>query len=88
MICGDVATEDKSLNIVGTMQDLLTPPAQRTKTFHRGSRVFDEQVMGYTDKGAYLFDTSSGGNASSGHDYGTKLPDDEKRDLIEYLKTL
>ena len=73
---------------VRTMRDLLTPPAQRAKTFHRGSRVFDEQVMGYTDEGAYLFDTTASGNSNSGHDYGTKLPENAKRDLIEYLKTL
>jgi hypothetical protein len=44
--------------------------------------------MGYTDEGAYVFDTTMSGNSNSGHDYGTKLSDDEKRDLIEYLKTL
>jgi len=39
-------------------------------------------------EGAYVFDTGASGNSNSGHDYGTKLPPDEKRDLIEYLKTL
>jgi hypothetical protein len=73
---------------IRTMQDLLTPPAQRAKTFHRGSRVFDEQVIGYTDEGAYLFDANGSGNANSGHDYGTHLSETKKRDLIEYLKTL
>ena len=28
------------------------------------------------------------GNSNSGHDYGTKLSDNDKHDLIEYLKTL
>jgi hypothetical protein len=73
---------------VRTMEELLTPPAQRVKTFHRGSRVFDEEVMGYTDAGTYLFDTAASGNSNSGHDYGTKLSEAEKRELIEYLKTL
>jgi hypothetical protein len=73
---------------VRTMQELLSSPAQRAKTFHRGSRAFDEKNMGYTDEGAYVFDTSASGNSNSGHDYGTKLSADEKRDLIEYLKTL
>jgi hypothetical protein len=50
---------------------LLRP--QRAKTFHRGSRVFDEKEMGYTDDGAYVLDTAGGGNSNSGHDYGTKL---------------
>jgi cytochrome c1 len=73
---------------VRTMQELLTSPDRRAKTFHRGSRVFDEKEMGYTDDGAYVLDTAGSGNANSGHDYGTKLSDNEKRDLIEYLKTL
>lgn len=73
---------------VRTMQELLTSPDRRAKTFHRGSRVFDEKEMGYTDDGAYVLDTASSGNSNSGHDYGTRLSDNEKRDLIEYLKTL
>jgi hypothetical protein len=73
---------------VRTMQDLLTPPQQRETRFHRGSRVFDENAMGYTDEGAYVLDTTASGNSNSGHDYGTKLSQEEKRDLIEYLKTL
>jgi hypothetical protein len=73
---------------VRTMQDLLTPPQQRQMQFHRGSHQFDEAALGYTDEGAYLLDTSANGNSNSGHDYGTKLSVREKRDLIEYLKTL
>jgi hypothetical protein len=73
---------------VRTMRELLISPDQRAKTFHRGSRVFDEKEMGYTDDGAYVLDTAGSGNSNSGHDYGTKLSDSEKRDLIEYLKTL
>lgn len=73
---------------VRTMHELLTSPMQRPKTFHRGSKMFDEKEMGYTDEGFYNFDTAGSGNSNSGHDYGTKLSDTEKRDLIEYLKTL
>lgn len=73
---------------VRTMHDLLMSPEQRAKTFHRGSRVFDEKELGYTDEGAYVLDTSTSGNSNSGHDYATKLSDAEKRDLMEYLKTL
>jgi hypothetical protein len=73
---------------VRTMQELLTPPAQRAKTFHRGSQDYDTTQMGYTDVGAYVFDTATRGNSNAGHDYGTALTADEKRDLIEYLKTL
>jgi hypothetical protein len=73
---------------VRTMQELLTPPATRAKTFHRGSRVYDPAVMGYVDEGAYALDTTLPGNANSGHDFGTQLSRDQKRDLIEFLKTL
>ena len=32
--------------------------------------------------------TSVAGNSNEGHLYGTQLSDDEKRDLMEFLKTL
>ena len=48
----------------------------------------NEGAMGYTDEGAYILDATASGNSNSGHDYGTKLSAAEKRDLIEYLKTL
>ncbi|HEV2840770.1 MAG TPA: hypothetical protein VGW39_05540 [Chthoniobacterales bacterium] len=73
---------------VRTMQELLTPPTQRAKTFHRGSQEFDATQMGFTDAGYYVLDTSTPGNSNSGHDYGTALTADQKRDLLEYLKTL
>jgi processive rubber oxygenase RoxA-like protein len=73
---------------VRTMQELLTPPGQRPKSFHRGSHEYDIKEMGYTDAGNYVFETSGSGNANSGHDYGTKLSKAEKQDLMEYLKTL
>ena len=69
------------------MRDLLTPPAARAKTFRRGSRTFDTAAMGYTDEGAYVLDTTSAGNSNAGHDYGTDLSEEQKRELIEYLKT-
>jgi len=34
------------------------------------------------------FDTSTPGNRNTGHEYGTDLKDDERKDLLEYLKTL
>ena len=73
---------------VRTLRELLAPPGQRAMKFHRGSRVFDTNDLGYVDEGPYLFDTITPGNSNSGHDYGTKLSDQQKRELIEYLKTL
>ena len=73
---------------VRTMRELLASPSERAKSFHRGSRAFDEKEMGYTDDGAYVLDTSASGNSNSGHAYGTQLTADQKRELLEYLKTL
>jgi hypothetical protein len=73
---------------VRTMQELLTAPAQRAKNFHRGSHDYDASQMGYTDGGAYVFDTTAEGNSNSGHDYGTRLSGEQKRELMEYLKSL
>ena len=36
----------------------------------------------------FLFDTRLPGNGRLGHAYGTELTDDQKAQLIEYLKTL
>jgi hypothetical protein len=72
---------------VRTMAELLTAPANRAKTFHRGSRMYDAAHMGYTDEGAFVFDTSAAGNGNAGHDYGSDLTPAQKHDLIEYLKT-
>jgi hypothetical protein len=33
------------------------------------------------------YDTSVPGNANAGHVYGTTLSDDDKRAVVEYLKT-
>ena len=69
------------------MRELLTPPAARARTFHRGSRTFDPAALGYADEGSYVLDTNVTGNSNAGHDYGSELSEDQKRDLIEFLKT-
>ena len=76
---------------VPTMWDLLQPVASRPRTFHVGSREFDPDKMGFmTTQGpdTFLFDTSIEGNRNTGHVYGNNLSDDDRRALIEYLKTL
>jgi len=73
---------------VRTMLELLTPPASRAKSFHRGTRVYDSKNMGYADDGSYVLDTTTAGNAATGHDYGTGLTPVQKQEVIEYLKTL
>jgi hypothetical protein len=72
---------------VRTLADLLTPPASRPATLRRGSHVYDTARMGFLDDGPYVLDATAPGNGNGGHDYGTDLAPDDKRDLIEYLKT-
>ena len=80
---------------VASIWDLLTPPASRPRQFMLGSREYDVQKLGYVTTAdakspapAWEYDTSQVGNANTGHVYGTNLPEDEKRALIEFLKAL
>jgi mono/diheme cytochrome c family protein len=79
---------------VPTLADLLSPPAERPKLFARGYDVYDEHKVGFiTDTAAArvsgsMYDTTVPGNGNGGHLYGTDLPNDQKQDLLEYLKTL
>lgn len=76
---------------VSSLYELLLPPEQRAKTFFVGSREFDPKSVGYKSAEApnlFRFDTSIPGNSNAGHEYGTQLTDEERWDLVEYLKTL
>jgi cytochrome c553 len=83
---------------VPTLYDLLLPAAQRPKTFFTGTREFDPVRIGYlTTPSAdndFLFETQAAsgdakpGNSNSGHEFGTTLNEDQRKALIEYLKTL
>jgi mono/diheme cytochrome c family protein len=82
---------------VPTLADLLEPAANRPKKFFRGDDVYDPVKVGFVSnvdhEGRRKFspiDTGTAGNGNGGHDgqeYGTYLPPDEKRALLEYLKT-
>ena len=79
---------------VPTMRDLLEAPEARPKVFYRGYDVYDQAKLGFVsdvpaaDGQVFSrYDTSTPGNANSGHVYGTTLSDDEKRAVVEYLKT-
>lgn len=100
---GYVATELTGLWLKGpylhngsvpTLRDLLKPAAQRSPAFCRGSDSVDPLNGGFTaalDKDnckGFYFDTSVPGNGNAGHEYGTWLSADEKKDLLSYLKTL
>jgi hypothetical protein len=86
---------------VPTMWALLTP-SERPARFVRGDIRYDKDDMGFQWRveptpGDYpdgesqhftWYDTADEGNKNTGHEYGSDLPPDQKRDLIEYLKTL
>ena len=81
---------------VPTLEDLLEPVANRPTVFFRGYDVYDRQRTGFVHQGpeaernGFRYDTRVPGNGNAGHEgeaYGTTLSPDEKRALIEYLKT-
>jgi mono/diheme cytochrome c family protein len=79
---------------VPTLRDLLEAPDARPATFWRGYDVYDAANVGFVSTGAgaarvgTLHDTALPGNSNAGHAYGTTLPAETKRALLEYLKTL
>jgi len=85
---------------VPSLRDLLQPAARRPKTFVVGSREYDPATLGLaatapgevraqvSAPAPFTFDTVKEGNSNAGHEFGTDLADTDKRDLLEYLKTL
>ena len=82
---------------VPNLRELLEPASGRSKFFYRGNDVYDPENVGFVSSVAeqdgrhfFPFDTSKDGNHNSGHEgpvYGTSLPPEQKRALLEYLKT-
>lgn len=79
---------------VPSLADLLEPVEKRPKVFWRGYDVYDQQKVGFVSSGpdaqsaGSRFDVNIRGNGNSGHLWGTTLSPDQKRALIEHLKTL
>jgi hypothetical protein len=87
---------------VPDIEALLSPAAERPKKFWLGNRAYDPVRLGYRwseeVSGGFEFDTSRRGNLNTGHEFddgpvrpgrvGRKLSAEERRALIEYLKTL
>jgi hypothetical protein len=88
---------------VPTLYDLLLPAKHqdgdapgtqyRPEKFMVGSRELDVDKVGFrsgvNEYQGFLFDTSQPANSNSGHEYGTrKLSERDRRDLVEYLKSL
>ena len=75
------------------LSDLLAPASERPAAFCRGSDVFDYDRVGFVSDQSqaecteFWFDTTLAGNGNEGHEYGTDLTPEQKRALLEYLKT-
>lgn len=79
---------------VPTLMDLLDVPENRPKVFYRGYDVVDSVNVGFLSNVPeengfkfFKYNTSDLGNSNQGHLYGTELIYDEKKALVEYLKT-
>jgi hypothetical protein len=78
---------------VASLWELLTPAAQRKASFIAGSRHFDPKNVGFvidqssSTTAPFTADPTTG-NGNGGHEYGTDLTPDERRQLIEYMKGL
>jgi mono/diheme cytochrome c family protein len=76
---------------VPNLYELLLPSNERTSKFYVGSREFDAKKVGFKTEqapGTTLFDTSLPGNSNAGHDtYGT-FNEEQRWQLVEYLKSL
>jgi hypothetical protein len=75
---------------VPSLYALLLPPAERPLRFAVGRWEYDPKHVGYVSDGQvpFVLDTSLPGNGNGGHEYGTKLADEDRWALVEYLKTL
>ena len=86
---------------VPNLYALLSPVSERPKVFYLGNKQYDPVKLGLnTDplQGASEFHTDLSGNSNAGHEFndgpkgngviGRKLSEEERMEIIEYLKTL
>lgn len=79
---------------VPTLRDMLKPAAQRPAVFWRGYDLYDPVNVGFVTTGERAeevgtkHDIAQRSNGNGGHLFGTALPDADKDQLLEYLKTL
>ena len=80
---------------VSSLAELLKPAAERMASFKIGP-AYDPEKIGLASaqsKFDYTLKTTdcsgrNSGNSRCGHEFGTKLPEADKKALLEYLKTL
>ncbi len=72
------------------MDELLKPAKDRMTRFKVGTLEYDPVNMGFENDGDFEFDTTAQpANSNAGHEYGdTVFTDEERAQLIEYIKTL
>jgi hypothetical protein len=79
---------------VPTLAELLKKPADRVKKFKIGPAYDIVNVGLAADQTQFDYELQTGcgdinsGNSNCGHDFGTTLSEQEKKALLEYLKTL
>ncbi len=86
---------------VPSLYELLLPAERRSRRFYVGSAEFDPRRVGLrveSFQGGFEFVTDIPGNSNAGHEYrdgprgngviGPALTEQERWDLLEYLKTL
>ncbi|HXT19149.1 MAG TPA: di-heme-cytochrome C peroxidase, partial [Thermoanaerobaculia bacterium] len=85
---------------VPNLYELLSPVEERSGTFYLGNPEFDPKRVGYESgrfRGGSKLDTTVTGNSNAGHEFddgggngviGRKLTEEERWDLIEFLKAL
>lgn len=80
---------------VASLDDLLKPASERAASFKLGPRYDIEAVGLAAEQSVFEFtlettgcDDLDSGRSRCGHEYGTSLSTDERRALLEYLKTL
>ena len=76
---------------VPTLYHLLLPVDERPKKFHLGHRKYDPKHVGYelsVEKPVFVYDVDTIGGSNSGHEFGTDLKEDERWEVVEYMKTL
>lgn len=81
---------------VANLHQLLVPAKDRLKSFTVGSREFDPVHVGFrTDAPGFPVLQARGadgtpvpGNSNEGHEFGKELSDEERWQLVEYLKSL
>ncbi len=82
---------------VPNLYSLLLPADERPKAFAVGQQEYDPVHVGFrsdvNDEAPFIFQVANDegpitGNSNQGHEFGTKLSEDDRWALVEYLKTL